>query len=383
MKKISILGSTGSVGRSTLSLVDLNPDRFQVVGLAARRNARQLLEQTLRYSPLAVALHDREEAAWLRRRLPGTPVWEGQEGVSRLAAESEADMVVAAITGAAGLVPTLAAILAGRDVALANKETLVMAGELVMRKAREAEVRLVPVDSEHSAIHQCLNGERRGQIKRILLTASGGPFFRRSLRELAQVTVQEALNHPTWKMGPKITVDSATLMNKGLEVIEAHHLFGLWPGQVEIVIHPQSMVHSMVEFVDGAIMAQLGITDMRLPVGYALTYPDRCDLPVPSLDLFALPPLEFHPPDPVKFPCLRLAQQALEQGRTFPAALNAANEVAVGLFLEGKIPFLDIPAVIEGVLDRHRAGDPESLEAVLEVDRRSRLEAHDLAAARM
>ncbi len=383
MKKISILGSTGSVGRSTLSLVGLNPDRFRVVGLAARRNAGRLLEQARRYSPLAVALHDREKAAWLRQRLPGTPVLEGQEGVSRLAGEFDADMIVAAITGAAGLVPTLSAILGGRDVALANKETLVMAGELVMREARAAQVRLLPVDSEHSAIHQCLHGEKRAQIKRILLTASGGPFFRKSLRELGEVTVQEALNHPTWKMGPKITVDSATLMNKGLEVIEAHHLFGLRPEQVEIVIHPQSMVHSMVEFVDGAIMAQLGITDMRLPVGYALSYPDRCNLPVPSLDLFALPPLEFHPPDPVKFPCLGLAEAALQQGRTYPAALNAANEVAVGLFLEGRIPFLDIPAVIEGVLDRHRPRDPESLEVVLEVDRRSRREAHDLAATRM
>lgn len=383
MKKISILGSTGSVGRSTLSLVDLNPDRFRVVGLAARRNAGLLLEQARNYSPLAVAIHDREKAAWLRQRLPGTPVLEGQEGVAGLAAESDADMVVAAITGAAGLVPTLSAILGGRDVALANKETLVMAGELVMREAREARVRLLPVDSEHSAIHQCLNGEKKAQIRRILLTASGGPFFRKSLRELGKVTVQEALNHPTWKMGPKITVDSATLMNKGLEVIEAHHLFGLRPGQVEIVIHPQSMVHSMVEFVDGAIMAQLGITDMRLPVGYALSYPDRCDLPVPSLDLLALPPLEFHAPDPVKFPCLRLAREALQQGRTYPAALNAANEVAVGLFLEGRIPFQDIPAIVGGVLDTHGPQDPDSLEVVLEADRRSRREAKELALARM
>ena len=383
MKKISILGSTGSVGRSTLSLVDLNPDRFRVVGLAARRNAGLLLEQARNTSPLAVALHDREQAAWLRQQLPGTPVLEGQEGVARLAAESDADMVVAAITGAAGLVPTLSAILGGRDVALANKEALVMAGELVMRKAREAQVRLLPVDSEHSAIHQCLSGEKKAQIRRILLTASGGPFFRKSLRELGKVTVQEALNHPTWKMGPKITVDSATLMNKGLEVIEAHHLFGLRPGQVEIVIHPQSIVHSMVEFVDGAIMAQLGITDMRLPVGYALSYPDRCNLPVPSLDLFSLPPLEFHPPDPVKFPCLRLAREALQQGQTYPAALNAANEVAVGLFLEGRISFPAIPAIVEGVLDTHGPQEPDSLEVVLEADRMSRREADELALARM
>lgn len=383
MKKISILGSTGSVGRSTLSLVDLNPDLFRVVGLAARRNAGRLLEQAQKYSPLAVALHDREKAAWLRQQLPGTPVLEGQEGVSKLAAEVEADMVVAAITGAAGLIPTLAAILGGRDVALANKETLVMAGELVMREARDAQVRLLPVDSEHSAIHQCLNGEKKAQVKRILLTASGGPFFRKSLQELNEVTVPEALNHPTWKMGPKITVDSATLMNKGLEVIEAHHLFDLRPGQVEIVIHPQSMVHSMVEFVDGAIMAQLGITDMRLPVGYALTYPDRCHLPVPSLDLFSLPSLEFHPPDPVKFPCLRLAGEALREGRTYPAALNAANEVAVGLFLEEKIPFPDIPAIIEGVLDQHRPQDPDSLDVVLEADLSSRRQANDLALTRM
>ena len=383
MKKISILGSTGSVGRSTLSLVDLKADRFRVVGLAARRNADLLLEQARKYSPLAVALHEGDKAAWLRRQLPGTPVLEGLEGVSKLAAETEADMVVAAITGAAGLVPTLAAIQAGRDVALANKETLVMAGELVMREAGDAQVRLLPVDSEHSAIHQCLNGEKNSQVKRILLTASGGPFFRKSLRELGEVTVQEALNHPTWKMGPKITVDSATLMNKGLEVIEAHHLFGLRAGQVEIVIHPQSMIHSMVEFVDGAIMAQLGITDMRLPIGYALSYPDRCDLPVPTLDIFGLPPLEFHLPDPVRFPCLRLAEEALGQGRTYPAALNAANEVAVGLFLEGGIPFSDIPAIIEGVLDRHRPLEPNSLEIVLEVDRRSRREARDLAVTRM
>ena len=383
MKKISILGSTGSVGRSTLSLADMNPDRFRIVGLAALKNADLLLEQARKYSPLAVALHDREQAAWLRQRLPGTPVLEGQEGVSKLAADLEADMVVAAISGAAGLIPTLAAIRGGRDVALANKETLVMAGELVMREARDAKVRLLPVDSEHSAIHQCLNGEKEAQVKRILLTASGGPFFGRSLRELGEVTVEEALNHPTWKMGPKITVDSATLMNKGLEVIEAHHLFGLRPGQVEIVIHPQSVIHSMVEFVDGTIMAQLGITDMRLPVGYALTFPDRRTLPVPSLDLFALPPLEFHPPDPVKFPCLRLAGAALQQGRTYPAALNAANEVAVGLFLEGRIPFADIPGVIEGVLDRHRPQDPDSLGVVLEADGRSRQEANELALARM
>ena len=257
-------------------------------------------------------------------------------------------MVVAAITGAAGLIPTLAAIQAGRDVALANKETLVMAGELVMREARDAQVRLLPVDSEHSAIDQCLNGEKKAQVKRILLTASGGPFFGKSLREMSEVTVQEALNHPTWKMGPKITVDSATLMNKGLEVVEAHHLFGLRPGQVEIVIHPQSMVHSMVEFVDGAIIAQLGITDMRLPIGYALSYPDRCHLPVPSLDLFSLQPLEFHPPDPVRFPCLRLAEAALQEGRTFPAALNARQRSSRRTFSGGTNSFSGHPRHYRG-----------------------------------
>ena len=257
MKKVSILGSTGSIGRSTLSLVDMQPDRFQVVGLAARGSAELLLEQAQKYSPSVVALEDERKAELIREQLPRTRVLGGIEGVSKVASDWDADIVVAAITGAAGLVPTLAAILGGRDVALANKETLVMAGELIMRQARKAQVRLLPVDSEHSAIHQCLKGERKEQLKRIMLTASGGPFFRMSPQQLSKVTVQEALNHPTWEMGPKITVDSATLMNKGLEVMEAHHLFGLQHGQVEIVIHPQSTIHSMVEFVDGAVLAHV------------------------------------------------------------------------------------------------------------------------------
>lgn len=379
MKRISILGSTGSIGKNVLSLVDLYPDRFQVVGLAAHARADLLCEQVLRYRPKTVALFDPEAAAELRLHLTGTTVLSGLEGVTETACQPDVDMVVAAITGAAGLLPTYHALQHKKDIALANKETLVMAGELIMPIVEANGVQLLPVDSEHTALHQCLRGARQEELRRLWLTASGGPFFRKSKQQLDAVTVEEALKHPTWQMGPKITVDSATLMNKGLEVIEAHHLFGVHGHQISIVIHPQSTVHSMVEFIDGTVLAQMSITDMRSAILYALSHPERWGSNLPSLDLFALGSLEFFPPDREKFPCIRLAYECLEKGGTYPAALNAANEVAVRFFLEGRIRFSVIPEIIEEVLNKHRPCPVQDLETVLEADRHAREEAVRLA----
>ena len=372
MKRLAILGSTGSIGRSTLSLVDLYPDRFQVVALAARQQAELLFEQAQKYRPQVVALEDEQGAAYLREQLPGIRVVSGVEGVVEVATQKSADMVVAAITGGAGLLPTYHAILENKDIALANKETLVMAGELIMGEVVARRTRLLPVDSEHGALHQCLGEASQKEVRRLLLTASGGPFFRKSKEELETVSVEEALNHPTWEMGPKITVDSATLMNKGLEVIEAHHLFGIPADRISIVVHPQSTIHSMVEFIDGTLLAQLSITDMRLAIVYALSYPERWDSALPYLDLFSVKSLEFFPPDADKFPCLRLAREALELGRTYPVVLNAANEVAVDSFLKSEIPFCGIAGIVEETLDRHRPGSALDLDAVLAEDRDAR-----------
>ena len=372
MKRLSVLGSTGSIGRSTLSLVDLYPDRLEIVALAAKKQADLLFEQARKYQPCLVVIEDEQAARSLREQLPGTRVVSGVDGVIEAARESEADMVVAAITGAAGLLPTYHAILEGKDIALANKESLVMAGELIMREVEAHRCRLLPVDSEHGALHQCLNGARTGQVRRLLLTASGGPFFRKTKEELATVTVEETLNHPTWDMGPKITVDSATLMNKGLEVIEAYHLFGLPEDRISIVVHPQSTIHSMVEFVDGTVLAQMSITDMRLAIVYALSYPERWDSELACLDLLSMKSLEFFPPDADKFPCLRLAREALLQGQTFPAVLNAANEIAVESFLKGKISFSAIAEIVEETLGRHRPSPALDIDAVLAEDREAR-----------
>jgi 1-deoxy-D-xylulose-5-phosphate reductoisomerase len=377
MKRLSILGSTGSIGRSALSLVDMFPDRFQVVALAAHTRAELLCEQAARYRPRIVALFDPEAASRLRACLPGVKVVSGREGVIQAAADSDTDIVVAGISGAAGLEPTYHAIQAGKSVALANKETLVIAGHLVMQAAKSRGVPLLPVDSEHSALHQCLRGSDPQEIGRLVLTASGGPFFGYTRTQLERVTVEQALNHPTWRMGKKITVDSATLMNKGLEVIEAHHLFGVEVSRITVVIHPQSTVHSMVEFIDGTVLAQLSITDMRGAILYALSYPERWQSELPRLDLTALGPLEFHAPDSGRFPCLQMAYAALQQGPSYPAALNAANEVAVEFFLKRRISFTAIPAVIDHVLQKHEGCSADTLEGVLEIDRSSRKKARE------
>ena len=372
VKKLAILGSTGSIGKSALDLVDLYPERFQIVTLAAQKNVELLHQQCLKYRPEIVALYDREAAQDLQRRLPEMKVLAGIEGVIEAATHSHVDVVLAGIAGAAGLIPTYQALLKKKDVALANKEILVMAGELIMPIVKRTQVNLLPVDSEHCALHQCLRGSEKREVHRLVLTASGGPFLHKNKQQLEQVTVEEALNHPTWSMGPKITVDSATLMNKGLEVIEAHHLFGVQPDRISIVIHPQSIIHSMVEFIDGTVLAQMSITDMRAAILYALAYPDRWNSNLPRLDLHSLAALKFHAPDTDTFPCIRLAYQALEDGQTYPTALNASNEVAVRCFLDQSLPFSSIPEVIDEVLNRHVPRAVEDLETVLEADREAR-----------
>ena len=382
MKKLAILGSTGSIGNSALALVDLFPERFQVASLAAGSNMDALYQQSVRYQPSVVALADPAAAQALAGRLPGVRVLGGMEGVIEAAVHPAVDIVIAGITGAAGLLPTFHALREGKAVALANKETLVMAGELIMPIVWNSGLTLLPLDSEHCAIHQCLRGAAPEEVHRLVLTASGGPFLRRSKQSMEEVTVEEALNHPTWQMGPKITIDSATLMNKGLEVIEAHHLFGVRSEQISIVIHPQSVVHSMVEMVDGTVLAQMSITDMRSSILYALTYPERWESNLPRLDLHTLPALEFEQPDTDRFPSVRLAYQSLERGQTFPATLNAANEVAVECFLKKALPFSAISEVIEDVLDRHVPSAVTDLEVVLEADRQARQMAQQAISAR-
>lgn len=376
MKRISILGSTGSVGTNTLAVVEAHPQAFQVVALAAGSRVDLLEEQIRRFRPRLVSVAGEAAAAELRRRLEGFPVeilW-GAEGLLRVATAEEADLVVSAMVGSVGLLPTLQAIKAKKDVALANKEVLVMAGELVMAEVKAQGTKLLPIDSEHSAIFQCLERGGRRYLRRIILTASGGPFRTRPRESFAQITPEEALNHPTWNMGKKITIDSATLMNKGLEVIEAKWLFDLPVKKIEVVVHPQSIIHSLVEYVDGSMLAQLSITDMRLPILYALAYPERLESPLSSLNLTALSALTFEPLDLERFPCLSYAYWAAEAGGTLPTVLNAANEVAVELFLSRRIGFDEIPVLIKNALDRHGRRAIRSLEDILEADREVRLE---------
>jgi 1-deoxy-D-xylulose-5-phosphate reductoisomerase len=384
---IAILGSTGSIGCNTLRVVEsFGGERFRVVALAAGRNVARLAEQVERQRPELVAVEDEPSADQLKeelkRRGVSVPrVSVGEAGMVEVATHAEARTVVSATVGAVGFVPTLRALEAGKRVALANKETLVIAGELMTRAARESGAELLPVDSEHNAIHQCLRGERREEVRRLILTASGGPFRAKTLGAMAEATVAEAMRHPTWTMGAKITIDSATLMNKGLEVIEARWLFGFGADEIDIVVHPESVVHSMIELVDGSIIAQMGVTDMRHAIQYALTYPERhpCAA-LPPLDLAKLSALHFEEPDTARFPCVSLAYRALREGGTMPAALNAANEEAVAAFLAGRIRLTDIPRVIESVMDGHEKRTVESLEVVREVDRLSRLEAaHEIA----
>lgn len=367
MKRVVILGSTGSVGRSTLEVISRFPENFKVVGLSAGRNFELLAEQAKKFGPKAVAIMDEGALDKLRNLLKnlGIKVLFKEEGLSVLAGELEADLVVNALVGSVGLKPTLAAIEAGRDVALANKETLVMAGELVMRRAKEKGTRILPVDSEHSAIWQCLRAGRSKEVRRLVLTASGGPFWRKG--GLERATPEDVLAHPVWRMGRKVTVDSATMMNKGFEVIEAHWLFDVPVDRIEVVVHPQSVVHSLVEFRDGALIAQLGWPDMRLPIQYALTYPER--LPgVRYLDLVEVGSLRFYRPDTSKFRCLALGYEAAREGGTAPAVLNAADEVAVEAFLEGRISLEEIARVNEATLARHRNICDPSLENILEAD---------------
>ena len=378
MKGLSVLGSTGSVGANVLRIVEAFPDRLSVVGLAAGTNVERLAEQVARHRPrvVSVATEQARDALGRLVDLGGLRVAVGREGSVEVATHDAAQMVVASAVGAIGLVPTYAALDAGKDVALANKETLVMAGELMVARAQARGARLLPIDSEHCALHQCLDGRRPEDVRRLVLTASGGPFRTRARETFAQVTREEALHHPTWNMGPKITIDSATLMNKGLEVIEARWLFGVPAERVFVLIHPQSVVHSMVEFVDGTVLAQLGVTDMRLPIQYALSYPDCWEAAIPGLDLTKALTLEFHVPDVARFPCLPLAYRALDAGGSMPAVLNAANEEAVSAFLAGRIPFTAIPESIEEVMGGHPATAVRDLEAVLAADawarRRSR-----------
>jgi 1-deoxy-D-xylulose-5-phosphate reductoisomerase len=383
MKRLTILGSTGSIGVSTLSIVERFPERFRVVSLAAGKNLQRLKEQVQRFQPQVVSLTSETDARDLRFQLPEFrgEILCGDTGLRAAATHPEADMVVAALVGAVGLAPTLAAIRAGKTVALANKEALVVSGELMTREAKRCGVYILPVDSEHNAIFQALHGHQREQVRRIILTASGGPFLHRPAEELAGVSIEEALQHPTWKMGSKITIDSATLMNKGLEVIEARWLFDLVPEQVAVIVHPQSLVHSMVEYVDGSVLAQLGIPDMTIPISYILAYPDRLPLPhLPSLDLAAAAQLTFLHPDFDKFPCLGLAYEALRRGGTCPAVLNAANEVAVESFLAGQIRFPDIATLNSRVMNVHIPRPISDLEELLEADRWARTQARTMIA---
>ena len=382
MKRIAILGSTGSIGQSALAVVDAHPDRLQVVGLAAGENADLLGAQLARYRPRVAAMASDAALDRVKEQIgsaAGIEIGVGRDGLVAVASHPDVDLVLCASSGTDGLEAVLAAIAHRKTIALANKEVLVMAGGLVTEAARRHGVAILPVDSEHNAIHQCLHGRDPSEVKRLVLTASGGPFRGRPSSELLAVSAADALKHPTWRMGRKITIDSATLMNKGLEVIEAHWLFGVRADQIDVVVHPQSVVHSMVELTDGSIIAQLGVTDMRLPIQYAFSYPERWAAPLPSLDLVRAGRLDFDRPDTDAFPCLGLAYRALEAARSLPVVLNAANEIAVARFLEGRIGFTAIAHVIERTMDAHRTAEVSTLAAVREVDRWARESALEIA----
>ncbi len=373
MKVISILGSTGSIGCNTLKVVEHLADEFRVVALGAGENTEKLAEQIAKFKPELIAVKTDECAEDLLRRLSEfkikTPkIVIGEMGLVTVATHEAAEIVVSATVGAVGFVPTLRALEAGKRVALANKETFVMAGELMTKAARENNAEILPVDSEHNAIHQCLRGETRREVKRLILTASGGPFRTKSKQAIENATIEEALNHPNWKMGAKNTIDSATLMNKGLEVIEARWLFNFTADEISVVVHPQSIIHSLVEMVDGSIIAQLGVTDMKHPIQYALTFPERKKNCLPPLDFSKISQLTFEEPDLEKFPCLALAYKALRIGGTMTTALNAANEIAVQAFLDNKIRLSDIPKIIESVMNKHESQPATSLEMILETD---------------
>jgi len=377
MKRLAILGSTGSIGVNTLEIVGRFREEFEVLALAAGTNLPLLREQIKAFKPRLVSVLDRKHAHALKEK--GLEVVYGEEGLMQAATFPGVDLVVSAVVGSIGIRPLLAAIEQGTDVALANKESVVMAGEIIVKKAQEKGAAILPIDSEHSAIFQALGSKMGGEgIKRIILTASGGPFYNVPTEVFKKVTPQEALEHPVWRMGPKISVDSATMMNKGLEVIEAHWFFQVPPERIEVVIHPQGVVHSLVEYVDSSIIAQLSIPDMRIPIAYALSYPQRLAMDLPVLNLRELNHLTFDPPDVEKFPCLKLAYQALETGGTMPAVLNAANEVAVGAFLEGRISFDRIPHVVASTMQGHKPTPLRDIETVLEADQWAKAKALQL-----
>lgn len=373
-KGLVILGSTGSIGQSTLDVVRRFRDRYKVVGLAAGRNSGLLARQVEEFQPEIVAVESEKQAGELKRKLgrSGVKILCGEAGYEEIASAAAADMVVSAITGIAGLKPTLAALRKGKDLALANKESMVVAGALIRKIAARTGSRVIPIDSEHSGVFQCLRGRDKKFIKKVYLTASGGPFLRVPLEELSTKTLAEALKHPRWKMGRKVTIDSATMMNKGLELVEARWLFNLRPEQLGVLVHPQSIVHALVEFLDGSVLAQLSQTDMRIPIQYALSYPERWDSPLPSLDLAEVRSLEFFPVDEQRFPLFGLARQALAAGLSFPVVLNAANEVAVQAFLEEKISFGQIFEIVNYCLNHHRPRALAELDDILAVDRESR-----------
>jgi len=380
MRTIALLGSTGSIGMSTLDLVRQFPERFKVDGLVAGENLKRLASQIKEFAPRCVAIKNEHDIPRLRKLLGNNrvEVLHGERGATAVSTAHEVDVVVAAIVGGAGLLPTLAGVRVGKEVALANKEALVMAGEIFVNTAKQKGVRLLPVDSEHSAIFQCLQGNRRDEVDKLILTASGGPFLRTPLKLLNRASVAQALKHPNWKMGRKITIDSATMMNKGLEVVEARWEFDMDPGRIDVVIHPQSVVHSMVRYQDGSIIAQLGVPDMRIPIAYALTYPHRLKGGWKPLDLTQHGELNFLPVDSKRFPALRLAYAALREGGTMSAVLNAANEIAVAAFLERKIGFRDIHRIIDKTMQAHVSKRPKEVDEILEVDRWARQTASSL-----
>jgi 1-deoxy-D-xylulose-5-phosphate reductoisomerase len=380
MKKVAILGSTGSIGGQALDIIEDNGDRFEVVALTANRNVSLIAEQVEKFEPRVVAMGDEKAAEELRGLVPkGTSVLSGDEGIVTASAETGADILVTSVVGSAGLVPTLKAIDNGIDIALANKETLVAAGKIVTERAVEKGVMLLPVDSEHNALFQSLRGHEETGVKRLILTASGGPFWKRGVDELKDITPEEAVKHPRWNMGAKISIDSATMMNKALEIIEARWLFDVDGGRIDVLIHPQSIVHSMVEYIDGSVIAQMGTADMRIPIAYALSYPERIETRVPQLSLSDLCKdgigLTFFTPDLDRFPALGLAYDALKAGGTMPAVMSAANEAAVSLFLDGKIGFLEIVETVSEVMRRHEPIEAPGLEDILNVDTWARREA--------
>ena len=387
MKRIAILGSTGSIGRSTLRVAESYPERFQIVTLAAGGNLDAAFEQACRWKPRVVSMASEQDAETLRQRLKregasGIQVVHGAAGTVQVATHQEVDFVVSAIVGVAGLEATYEAVRAGKTLGLANKECLVAAGELITAEARKRGVALLPIDSEHNAVHQCMRGGRMEEVERVWLTASGGPFRRTPASEFASITVEQALNHPTWKMGKRITIDSATLMNKGFEVIEACWLFGFVPSEVDVVIHPQSTVHALIEYSDGSVLAQIAATDMRMPIQYALTYPDRFEAPVPKIDWTQARQWEFSAPDFEKFPLLKLAYECQEAGGSATCTLNAADEIAVEAFLQERIGFLQIHEVVQETLSRLPSRTPQSVSDILEIDKESRVLARELVTAR-